>query len=197
MRAAASMAARSPPVVTASVSLDSQAVRIYLAHGASGNIDTIKPWTTALRKRGFDARPVGLPRTSAERAQPVYRELIESETSAAGLDLAKDVVIGGHSFGGRVASLIAAEQPVAGLVLLSYPLHRPGRPDELRVDHWPRITCPVLLLSGESDPFARIELLRIQVQTLRHAELVTYPGLGHGLTKVMDDAVGRIAEFLT
>ena len=183
MRAAASMAARSPPVVTASVSLDSRAVRIYLAHGASGNIDTIKPWTTALRKRGFDARPVGLPRASAERAQPVYRELIESETSAAGLDLAKDVVIGGHSFGGRVASLIAAEQPVAGLVLLSYPLHRPGRPDELRVDHWPRITCPVLLLSGESDPFARIELLRMQVQTLRHAELVTYPGLGHGLTR--------------
>jgi predicted alpha/beta-hydrolase family hydrolase len=96
-----------------------------------------------------------------------------------------------------VASLIAAEQPVAGLVLLSYPLHRPGRPDELRVDHWPRITCPVLLLSGESDPFARIELLRMQVQTLRHAELVTYPGLGHGLTKVMDEAVGRIAEFVT
>jgi predicted alpha/beta-hydrolase family hydrolase len=172
-------------------------VRIYLAHGASGNVDTIRPWTTALGKRGFDARPVGLPRTSAERAQSGYRELIEGETAAAGLDLATEVVIGGHSFGGRVASLIAAEQPVGGLVLLSYPLHRPGRPDQLRVDHWPSITCPVLLLSGESDPFARIDLLRRHVQTLRDAELVTYPGFGHGLTKVMDDAVGRIAEFVT
>ena len=55
----------------------------------------------------------------------------------------------------------------------------------------------MLLLSGESDPFARIDLLRRHVQTLRDAELVTYPGFGHGLTKVMDDAVGRIAEFVT
>ena len=172
-------------------------MRIYLAHGASGNIDTIRPWTAALRKRGFDARPVGLPRSSAERAQPVYRALIEKEAKSARLDLGKDVVIGGHSFGGRVASLIAADQPIAGLVLLSYPLHRPGRPEQLRVEHWPRIACPVLLLSGESDPFARIDLLRQHVQTLSNAELVTYPGLGHGLTKVMDDALGRIADFVT
>ena len=187
---------RSRPVVTASVSLDSPAVRIYLAHGASGNIDTIKPWTSALRERGFDAWPVGLPRGSAERALPVYRELIEADARKHRLGLASDVVIGGHSFGGRVASLIAAEQRVRGLVLLSYPLHRPGRPSELRVDHWRRITCPVLLLSGESDPFARIDLLRKHVQVLPNAQLVTYPGLGHGLTKVMDDAITRIAEFL-
>jgi len=184
-------------VVTASLSLDSAAVRIYLAHGASGSIDTIRPWATALRKRGFDARPVRLPRTSAERAQPAYRELIEGEATEGGVDLATDVVIGGQSFGGRVASLIAAEQPIGGLVLLCYPLHLPGRPDQLRVDHWPRITCPVLLLSGESDPFARIDLMRRHIQSLPDAELVTYPGLGHGLAKVMDDAVGRIAEFVT
>ena len=73
-------------------------------------------------------------------------------------------VIGGHSFGGRVASLVAAESSPAGLVLLSYPLHRPGHPEELRVAHWPAIECPVLVLSGDRDQFARVELLREAVR---------------------------------
>jgi predicted alpha/beta-hydrolase family hydrolase len=81
-------------------------------------------------------------------------------------------------------------------VLLSYPLHRPGHPEQLRVEHWPRIGCPVLLLSGESDPFARIELLREQIRAVPDAELVTYPGVGHGLTPVLDSAADRIAEFM-
>jgi len=57
--------------------------------------------------------------------------------------------IGGHSFGGRVASLIAAEHEYGALVLLSYPLHPPGGYDrwDERTAHWPRIRCPVLLLS--------------------------------------------------
>lgn len=156
----------------------------------------MRPWVEALIARGSDARAVGLPRGTAERALPVYRDLIEREARAAGDELSKSVVIGGHSFGGRVASLIAAEEPTRGLVLLSYPLHRPGHPEQLRVEHWPRITCPVLLLSGESDPFARIELMREQVQALASAELVTYPGIGHGLTPVLDDAADRIAEYL-
>ena len=56
----------------------------------------------------------------------------------------------------------------AGLVLFSYPLHPPGRPErtEARIAHWPAIECPVLLLSGEADPFARIELLRISAGSL-------------------------------
>jgi predicted alpha/beta-hydrolase family hydrolase len=171
-------------------------LRIYLAHGASGSIETMRPWIAALRRHKIDAVAVGLPRGTAERALPVYRSLIEAGAKAAGDDLATSVVIGGHSFGGRVASLIAAEQPVRGLVLLSYPLHRPGHPEQLRVEHWPRIGCPVLLLSGESDPFARIELLRERVSALPDAELVTYPGVGHGLTPVLDSAADRIAEFM-
>ena len=71
----------------------------------------------------------------------------------------------------------------------SYPLHPPGGPErtDARIAHWPAIRCPVLLLSGESDPFARIELLRASVGLLANAELVTYPRLGHTLKPVLDD----------
>jgi pimeloyl-ACP methyl ester carboxylesterase len=65
-----------------------------------------------------------------------------------------------------------------------------------RTIHWPRIRCPVLLLSGEADPFARIELLRAAVPLLRDAELHTYPRLGHSLKPVLDDALNRAAAFL-
>ena len=108
--------------------------------------------------------------------------------------------VGGHSYGGRVASLAAAEPDTAygALVLFSYPLHPPGAPEraEARVAHWPRIACPVLLLSGESDPFAHIGLLRAAVGLLPDARLVTYPRLGHTLRPVLDDVLDRTAAFL-
>lgn len=149
----------------------------------------MRPWIAGLTGRGFEARYVALPRGTTERALPVYRE-----AAPAG----EEVVIGGQSFGGRVASLIAADDGFAGLVLLCYPLHRPGHPETSaeRTVHWPRITCPVLLLSGESDPFARVELLREAVERLPTATLVTYPAIGHGLDRVREDALGRIADWL-
>ena len=71
-----------------------------------------------------------------------------------------ELVIGGRSFGGRMCSMLAAAgEPVAGLVLLSYPLHPPGKPDQLRVEHFARIDVPVLFVSGTRDPFATPEEL--------------------------------------
>lgn len=150
------------------------------------------PFVAGLRARGVDAIAIDLPRRKAEGAVPAFHAVVP----AAG-----DVAVGGHSYGGRVASLAAAGPgaPYAGLVLFSYPLHPPGAPErtDARVSHWPAIRCPVLLLSGEADPFARIELLRTAVGLLEHAELVTYPRLGHTLKPVLDDALDRAAAFLT
>jgi predicted alpha/beta-hydrolase family hydrolase len=158
---------------------------IYLAHGASGDARSMRPYVKALEARGLAATAVDLPRSKAERAVPVFAQKVP-----------RGSVAGGHSYGGRVASMVAVDVRYAGLVLLSYPLHRPGHPDELRIEHWPRIACPVLLLSGESDPFARIDLLRSSIRQLRRAELVTFPGVGHGLLPVVDQAMDRVAEFV-
>ena len=65
-----------------------------------------------------------------------------------------------------------------------------------RTAHWPRIACPVLLLSGESDPFARVDLLRLALGRLACVELVTYPRVGHGLLSVLPDVLERVALFL-
>jgi predicted alpha/beta-hydrolase family hydrolase len=165
--------------------------RCYLGHGASGTAASMAPFVEGLRVRGIDATAIDLPKRKAEDALPAFHLAVPSEA---------DVAIGGHSFGGRVASLAAAEPgaPYLALVCFSYPLHPPGSPDrtDARIAHWPAIRCPVLLLSGESDPFARIDLLRRNVANLTHWELVTYPRLGHTLKPVLDDALDRTAAFL-
>ena len=149
------------------------------------------PFVQGLRARGVDAQAIDLPKRKAEDAVPAFLEVVPS---------APDVVVGGHSYGGRVASLAAAgpDAPYAALVLFSYPLHPPGKPERTddRIAHWPAIHCPVLLLSGESDPFATIDLLRANVARLPDAELVTYPRLGHTLKPVLDDVLDRVAAFL-
>jgi predicted alpha/beta-hydrolase family hydrolase len=165
--------------------------RIFLGHGASGTSGSMAPFVDGLRTRGLEATAIDLPKRKAEDAVPAFHLVVPS---------AADVVVGGHSYGGRVASLAAAEPgaPYAALLLFSYPLHPPGAPErtDARIAHWPSIRCPVLLLSGASDPFARIDLLRDVVSRLPDAELVTYPRLGHGLRPVLDDALDRVAAFL-
>jgi predicted alpha/beta-hydrolase family hydrolase len=167
-------------------------LRCYLGHGASGSAASMAPFVAGLRARGIHASAIDLPRRKAEEAITAFHAVVPT---------AADVAVGGHSYGGRVASLAAAEPdaPYAGLVLFSYPLHPPGSPErtEARIAHWPAIRCPVLLLSGEADPFARIELLRAAVPLLGSAELVTYPRLGHTLKPVLDDALDRAAAFLS
>ena len=166
-------------------------LRCFLGHGASGNAASMTPFVAGLQARGLTATAIDLPKRKAEDAVPAFHLVVPS---------AADVVVGGHSYGGRVASVAAAEPeaPYAALVLFSYPLHPPGQPErtDARIAHWPDIRCPVLLLSGESDPFARIELLRSNVKRLPNAELVTYPRLGHTLKPVLDDVLDRVARFL-
>lgn len=165
--------------------------RIYLGHGASGTAASMRPFVDGLERRGISATAVDLPRRKAEDAVPAWVRSVPDGPGTA---------VGGHSFGGRVASLAAAEagRRYEALVLFSYPLHPPGRPDRAaaRTAHWPEVACPALLLSGESDPFARLELLRESVRQLPEGHLVTFPRLGHTLRPRLEDVLDLAATFL-
>jgi pimeloyl-ACP methyl ester carboxylesterase len=165
-------------------------MKVWLGHGASGNAATMAPFVKGLGERGIDAGAVDLPKRKAEDAVPAWRSAVPDGPAT---------IAGGHSYGGRVASLAtAAGAGYAGLVLFSFPLHPPGRPErtDARIAHFSSIECPALFLSGEADPFARLALLREAVGRLPHATLVTYPRLGHTLRPVLDDVLDRVAAFV-
>lgn len=177
------------------------AMRFYVGHGASGSAASMQRHVDGLVRRGIDAVAIDLPLKKAEAAVPAFRTIVPDGPDPGHDDSRPTAIgVGGQSYGGRVASLAAAEGDTryAALVLFSYPLHPPGSPAPAddRTAHWPAIRCPVLLLSGEADPFARIELLRRHVERLADAELVTYPRLGHTLSPVLEDALDRTAAFL-
>ena len=170
-------------------------MRVLIAHGASGKAGSMQAHVAGLEARGFAATAVDLPLRQAERAVPVYREHVDAQAETPA-----ELAIGGQSYGGRVASLLAAETlpSCAALICFSYPLHRPGHQDwEVRSRHWPTIDVPVRLLSGESDPFARLDLLQRAIdERLPAARLVTWPKVGHSLKSVLDEALDAAAGFL-
>src|SRR5205823_12074638 len=81
------------------------------------------------------------------------------------------LVLGGRSMGGRICSMVVADEddplPALGLVLLGYPLHPPGKPQQLRVEHFPRVTVPVLFVSGTRDSFAVPDELERHVKNVK------------------------------
>ena len=162
-------------------------MRVVLGHGASGTAASMKPYVVGFKRRGIDAIAVDLPRGGASSAVPVF-----IKTSGRG----HEVIGGGQSFGGRVASMAAVDADFGGLILFSYPLHRPGFPDQLRTEHWPQIRCPTLFLSGDRDPFANLDLLKQKIKLIPGARLVVFKGQGHGLLKVLDQALDVAADFI-
>jgi predicted alpha/beta-hydrolase family hydrolase len=162
----------------------------------------MRPHIEGLQARGIDAHAIDLPKRKAEDAVPAY---LAALSALPAMPSDRRLVVGGHSYGGRVASLLVAgvnvpedvRPQVAGLVCFSYPLHLPGQPEKgLRTEHWPAIAVPTLVLEGESDPFARIELLRGAMPLLADGTLVTWPHLGHGLVPVLDEALDALVAWL-
>lgn len=106
------------------------------------------------------------------RVPTAVRKIVDAGAELAGeLGVAPEMIAyGGRSFGGRACSVAVAEGlPAAALVLLSYPLHPPGKPDNLRTDHFPDIDVPTLFVSGTRDPFGTPDEFE------RHVKMVPAP----------------------
>ncbi len=135
------------------------------------------------------------PRGSAERDQHGLQRAVECLRQFA----PKRLLLGGHSYGGRQASILAAREPalVHALLLLSYPLHPPKRPTELRTTHFPRLHTPVLFVHGNRDGFGSLEEMANAVKVIpAHTELLPIPSAGHELLTKQnrDELPGMIAE---
>ncbi|MFV2143606.1 alpha/beta family hydrolase [Isoptericola sp. G70] len=123
----------------------------------------------------------------------------EAESFATELDVGTDqILLGGRSYGGRMCSMAVADGlRSAGLVLLSYPLHPPGKPEKLRVDHFGDLDVPVLFVSGDRDPFGSPAELAAHTGAIPGlVTRVTLPG-AHDVRN-QDDAVAEaVADWLT
>jgi hypothetical protein len=136
-----------------------------LAHGAGAGQKSafIVGFARGLAARGIDVLTFNFLYTEQRRRVPDRTDKLETSYRAA-IAAAREhfgrsaVFIGGKSMGGRIATHLAAADDaerlgIAGVVLLGYPLHPPGRPEQLRAAHLPQIRVPVLIVQGERDPF--------------------------------------------
>jgi uncharacterized protein len=109
------------------------------------------------------------------------------------------VVLGGHSYGGRQSSMLAAEDPsvAEALMALSYPLHPPDKPGQLRTAHFPELRTPALFVQGTKDPFGTIEEVRAALDLIpARTMLMEVEGAGHDLARGKFDAVGALGQLL-
>ena len=144
------------------------------AHGAGGSMADRSVAATA---KALTARGIGVVRFNflyreKKRGRPDQMPVLQ-DTLAAVVEHTraelrpKRIVIGGRSMGGRAASMLAAEGYSAdGLLLLAYPLHPPGKPNQLRDAHLPKITMPVCCFCGTRDPFVTRELMERVLETV-------------------------------
>ena len=165
---------------------------LILTHGAGGNAQMalLVALAEAFAGAGFTVLRCDLPFRQQRRFGPPRpqegardREGLKNALAAMRKIVSGSVSLGGQSYGGRQASLLLAEDRVAdGLLLLSYPLHPPGKPDRLRTEHLPKLHVPTMFVEGTRDPFASIE----QIESARKlipakTELLIVEGAGHDL----------------
>ncbi len=105
------------------------------------------------------------------------------------------VLLGGHSYGGRQASILLAEEPglADGLILFSYPLHPPGKPAQLRTAHFPGLRTPCLFVHGTKDEFGTVDEMRAALALIPAPhELIPVQGAGHDLKKGRDEMLRHL-----
>jgi uncharacterized protein len=189
---------------------------LVLAHGAGAPMDSpfMNAVAAGIAKEGFRVLRFEFPYMHARREgkrkppdrgpvlEEAWREAIREAAEKRG---AKAVAIGGKSMGGRIASMVADEAGVAGLVCLGYPFHPPGQPEKLRVAHLEHLKTPTLIVQGERDAFGtRDEVSRyslskkLRILFLPDGDHSFKPRASSGRTEKqnLDEAVAAVTGFL-
>lgn len=168
---------------------------LVLTHGASSNCNAplLVAVAEALASTGWNVyrfdlpfrrkRPQGSPSpATAQQDREGIREAVQSLREV----FPGPVILGGHSYGGRQSSMAAAEDPALadGLLLLSYPLHPPGKPQQLRTDHLPQLRTKALFVHGARDAFGSPEEMRAALALIpASTSLHIVQSAGHDLGK--------------
>ncbi len=211
------MAARIDPATGLLINEPSgkQTATLVLAHGAGGTMDS-QPLTffaeylatKNVRVVRFEFPYMRLRRTEGRRRGPdspdvllqTWRDVI------AHLGGGAQLVIGGKSMGGRIASMVADEMKVRGLVCLGYPFHPPGKPKQLRISHLKALKTPTLILQGERDPFGGPEEVssyplskQIRIHWIPDGDHSFKPRKksGHTETENLDEAATEVVRFIS
>jgi hypothetical protein len=181
---------------------------LVLTHGAGANCQSklLITLAEAFADAGYlvlrcdlpfrQSRPHGPPFPAmAARDREGLRRAVETLRSKS----AGRIFLGGHSYGGRQGTMLAAEQPnlVAGLLLLSYPLHPPRKPAQLRTEHFPRLRTRALFVHGGRDPFGSHDEMNAALALIPAQKmLLEIEGAGHELLgkKANEDLPVKIAQ---
>lgn len=173
---------------------------LVLTHGAGGNADSrlLVALAEALAESGVSVlrcnmpfrqkRPKGPPNSgSAAEDREGLRRAVECMRERG-----PKVYLGGQSYGGRQATMLASEdESVAdGLLLISYPLHPPGKPERSRTDHFGELRTPSLFVHGSKDPFGTLQEMRVALGRISgRNRLLAIENGGHGLIRGKTEAL--------
>jgi predicted alpha/beta-hydrolase family hydrolase len=180
---------------------------LLLAPGAGAGADqpALVAVDEAVSALGIAVERMDFPYRLAGRRSPDRPEVLEAavraraETMAGRLGVGTgELVLGGRSMGGRICSqVVAAGLPAAGLALISYPLHPPGRPERLRTGHLPALTVPCLFVAGTRDAFGAPDELTAATSAIPGPVThVWVEGGDHGLRRRDDQVAAAVAEWM-
>jgi predicted alpha/beta-hydrolase family hydrolase len=167
---------------------------LVITHGAGSNCESplLVAVAEAFSDAGFHVLRCDLPYRQKHATGPPRPGSAEHDREGLRLAIAairevtpQFVLLGGHSYGGRQSTLLAAESPdvADGLLLLSYPLHPPRKPEQLRTQHFPALRTPSLFVHGTRDPFGNPQEMRTALAAIpaRH-QLTLMENMGHELS---------------
>lgn len=180
----------------------SAAAQFLFAHGAGAPMDSpfMNQAARAISGQGIEVVRFEFPymasRREGKRRPPdreaallaTWRELIEARRDG------RKLFIGGKSMGGRMATMIADEMKVDGVVCFGYPFHPPGKPEKLRVAHLETLVTPTLILQGTRDALGNHEEVT-QYRLSRKIEIAWIEGGDHSLQRGRKDVEGPAAAF--